>query len=150
MTRFKTGNPGGPGRPRGSRNRLNLMLDQLAEADAEKMVRRMIEIANEGDRVAARLVLSRIWSAPKGRAVAVDLPVIRTPADLLAAHAAVAAAIASGTLTPQDGAALSSMLETHRRAFELVSQERRVEHLEGEVRAFRKQIEFGKKDEVVP
>ncbi|HTR86831.1 MAG TPA: hypothetical protein VMI56_20285, partial [Reyranella sp.] len=93
MPRFEKNNPGGPGRPRGSRNKLNVMLDQLAEADAEKMVKRMIEIANEGDRVAARLVLSRIWAAPKGRAVAVELPIIRTPADLLAAHAAVAAAI---------------------------------------------------------
>jgi hypothetical protein len=150
MPPFPKGNPGGPGRPRGSRNKLNLMLDQLAEADAEKMVRRMIENANEGDRVAARLVLSRIWAAPKGRAVAVELPDIKTPADLLKAHAAVASAITSGTLTPQDGAALSSMLETHRRAFELVSQEMRVAHLEGEVRDFKEKIGFGVNFEKIP
>jgi hypothetical protein len=140
MPPFPKGNPGGPGRPRGSRNKMNQLLDQLAEADAEKMVRRMIEVANEGDRVAARLVLSRIWAAPKGRAVAVELPKIKKPADLLKAHAAVASAIAVGTLTAQDGAALSAMLETHRKAFELVSQEERVERLEGEVRAFKKKV----------
>jgi len=134
MPRFEKGNPGGPGRPRGSRNTVNAILDQLAVEGAETMVKKMIEAADGGDRVAARLVLSRIWSAPKGRAVAIELPEIRTPADLLVAHAAVMKAIADQTITPQDGAALSSVLETHRRAFELVAQEQKVEALERQVR----------------
>ena len=122
MPKCEKGHPGGPGRPRGSRNAVNLMLDQLAVEGAETMVKKMIEVAGEGDRVAARLVLNRIWSAPKGRAVAIDLPEIHTPADLLDAHAAIMAAIADQTITPQDGAALSAVLDTHRRAFELVAQ----------------------------
>ena len=134
MPKFEKGNPGGPGRPRGSRNAVNAILDQLAVEGAETMVKKMIEAADGGDRVAARLVLSRIWSAPKGRAVAIELPEIRTPADLLAAHAAVVKAIADQTITPQDGAALASVLETHRRAFELVAQEEKVEALERQVR----------------
>jgi len=134
MPRFEKGNPGGPGRPRGSRNTVNAILDQLAVEGAETMVKKMIEAADGGDRVAARLVLSRIWSAPKGRAVAIELPEIRTPADLLVAHAAVMKAIADQTITPQDGAALSSVLETHRRAFELVAQQQKVEALERQVR----------------
>jgi hypothetical protein len=134
MPKFEKGNPGGPGRPRGSRNAMNAILDQLAVDGAETMVKKMIEAADGGDLVAARLVLSRIWSAPKGRAVAIELPEIRTPADLLAAHAAVVKAIADQTITPQDGAALASVLETHRRAFELVAQEEKVEELEADVR----------------
>lgn len=134
MPKFEKGNPGGPGRPRGSRNAVNRLLDQLAEGEAEVVVRKMLDAAAEGDRVAARLVLSRIWSAPKGRAVAIELPEIHTPADLLAAHAAVVKAIADQTITPQDGAALASVLETHRRAFELVAQEEKVEALEADVR----------------
>ena len=137
MGKFQKGHPGGPGRPRGSRNSVNMMLDQLAEADAETMVKKMIEHANGGDRVAARMVLNRIWAAPKARALNIELPEIRTPADLLAAHAAVAAAVTAGNITPQDGVALSSMLETHRRAFELIAQEKDVEALEREVRTFR-------------
>ena len=134
MPKFEKGNPGGPGRPRGSRNTVNAILDQLAVEGAETMVRKMVEVANEGDRVAARLVLNRIWSAPKGRSVTIELPDIHTPADLLAAHAAIVKAIADQTITPQDGAALSSILETHRRTFELVAQEQRVETLEADVR----------------
>jgi|HubBroStandDraft_5_1064220.scaffolds.fasta_scaffold1618039_1 hypothetical protein len=88
MPKYEKGHAGGPGRPRGSRNAVNLLLDQVAEGEAETMVRKMVEVACGGDRVAARLVLSRVWSAPKGRPIQVELPDIRTPADLLAAHAA--------------------------------------------------------------
>jgi hypothetical protein len=140
MPRFQKGNPGGPGRPRGSRNAVNLMLDQLAVEGSETVVRKMIEAASDGDRVAARMVLNRVWSQPKGRAVAIDLPEITTPADLLAAHAALASGIAGQTITPRDGAALSAMLDTHRRAFELVAQEDRVERLEAQVRALKARL----------
>ena len=140
MPKFQKGHPGGPGRPRGSRNIANILLDQLAIEGAEKMVKKMIEIAADGDRVAARLVLNRIWSAPKGRSVQIDLPPIKSPADLVHAHAAVVASIAAEEITPQDGAALASVLETHRRAFELVAQEERVETLEAEVRVLRERL----------
>ena len=140
MPKFEKGHPGGPGRPRGSRNVANVLLDQLAIDGAEKMVKKMIEIAADGDRVAARLVLNRIWSAPKGRSVQIDLPPIKSPADLVHAHAAVVASIAAEEITPQDGAALASVLETHRRAFELVAQEERVETLEAEVRVLRERL----------
>ncbi len=137
MAKFEKGNPGGPGRPRGSRNIVNQVLDRLAEAEAESIVRKMIDAANEGDRVCARLVLSRIWSAPKGRALQVELPEIRTPADLLVAHAAVVTAVSDGRLTAQDGASLSAMLETHRRAFELVAQEQKIEQLDDRLRQYK-------------
>jgi hypothetical protein len=133
MAKFEKSQPGGPGRPRGTPNTLNLMLDRLAIEGAEVMVKKMIEAAVDGDRVAARLVLNRVWAAPKGRAVAIELPEITTPADLLAAHAAVAAAISKQTITAQEGAALSAVLDTYRGAFELVAQEKRVEMLEAEV-----------------
>jgi hypothetical protein len=140
MPKFEKGNPGGPGRPRGSRTAVTAILDQLAVDGAETMVKKMIEAADGGDRVAARLVLSRIWSAPKGRAVAIELPDIHTPADLLEAHAAVVKAIADQTITPQDGAALASVLETHRRAFELVAQEEKVEELSNRVRKWKEEL----------
>ena len=130
MSKFEKGNPGGPGRPAGSRNSVNQMLDQLAAQGAETLVKKMIEVAGEGDRVAARLVLNRIWSTPKGRAVPVEMPEIRSPRDLLAAHTAVSSALAAGTITPQEAASLASVLETHRRAFELVVQQEQLAKLE--------------------
>ena len=97
----------------------------------------MIDDGCTGDRVAARLVLSRIWSAPKGRPIEVELPEIHTPDDLLVAHAAVVTAVSDGRLTPQDGAGLSAMLETHRRVFELVAQEDRIDQLDERLRKYR-------------
>jgi hypothetical protein len=56
MAKFQKGNPGGPGRPAGSRNTVNRLLDGPVNDDAETIVRRMIEAASEGDRMAARPV----------------------------------------------------------------------------------------------
>jgi hypothetical protein len=141
MPKFEKGNPGGPGRPKGSRNVANVILDQLATEGAEKMVKKMIEIAADGDRVAARLVLSRIWAAPKARAVPIELPEINKPEDLVAAHAMVVAALSSGTLTTDEAAAISAVLETHRRAFELVAQESKIEKLEAKVRRLKADLQ---------
>ena len=137
MPKFEKGHPGGPGRPRGSRNTVNIMLDQVAQEGVAAIVRKVMAAATEGDVAAARLVLSRAWTAPKGRPLQVDLPAIDTPDDLLAAHAAVAAAVSDGQLTAAEGASLSTMLETHRRAFELVAQEAKIEQLDERLRQYR-------------
>ena len=65
MARFEKANPGGPGRPRGGRNAVNLLLDGIAA---------------DGNKAAARLLLNRIWTAPRGRPVPIDLPEIESPA----------------------------------------------------------------------
>ena len=140
MPKFERGHPGGPGRPRGSRNAVNLMLDQVAEEGVAAIVRKVMAAATEGDVSAARLVLSRAWTAPKGRPLQVDLPAIDTPDDLLTAHAVVAMAVSDGRLTAQEGASLSTMLETHRRAFELVAQERTIDDLDSRVREYRDEL----------
>jgi hypothetical protein len=140
MPKFEKGHPGGPGRPRGSRNAVNLMLDQVAEEGVAAIVRKVMAAATEGDMQAARLVLGRAWTAPRGRPLQVELPAIDTPEDLLAAHAAVAAAVNDGRLTAPEGASLSTMLETHRRAFELVAQEAKIDQLDARVRRYRDEV----------
>jgi hypothetical protein len=140
MPKFEKGHPGGPGRPRGSRNSVNVVLDQVAGEDVEAIVRKVVEIALEGDLRAARLVLGRTWTAPKGRPLQVELPEIESPGDLLAAHGVVAAAVSDGRLTAAEGASLSTMLETHRRAFELVAQEAKIDELDGRLRRYRDEV----------
>jgi len=137
MSKFEKGHPGGPGRPRGSRNIVNQRLDELAEAGADALVQKVLDAATGGDIAAARLVLSRIWSAPKARPLQVVLPEIDTPDDLLYAHGVVARAVGDGRLTAQDGASLATMLETHRRAFELVAQEQKIDQLDDRVRKYK-------------
>ena len=140
MTKFADGNPGGPGRPRGSRNRLNKLLDEMAGGHAEELLRKMIGDAQADDRIARRALLNRVWKGAKGRPVTLDLPEIKTAADLVAAHAVVLEGVASGEVSPEEAEALTSVFETYRRAFELVRQEERVTKLEEEVRGFYKKL----------
>lgn len=131
-TRFKQGNAGGPGRPAGSRNKATLLLDKLADDDAESVLRKQIELAKNGDQRAAELVLSRVWPTRKGRAVALDLPQLKRPSDIVDAMGVVAASMADGTITPEEANAVAGVLEIKRKAIETVDLEARIAALEQE------------------
>ena len=123
-----SGNPKGPGT--GSRNRASLLLDRMAEDEAEAVLQSVLTAAKAGDMGAAKVLLDRIWPARKGRPVGLDLPEMRTPADLAAALGAVAGAVARAELSPEEGAAVAAVLETQRRAIETAQLEQRIAALE--------------------
>ena len=125
-----SGNPKGPGT--GSRNRASLLLDRMAEGEAEAVLQSVLTAAKAGDMGAAKVLLDRIWPARKGRPVRLDLPEMRTPADLAAALGAVAGAVARAELSPEEGAAVAAVLETQRRAIETEQLEQRIAALEAE------------------
>ena len=129
---FEPGNPGGPGRPVGSRNKATLALDQIADDAGKAILEKMVEAAKDGDLRAADLVLSRIWPARKGRPISLELPKIDTAADLVAGLGRVADAVAAGDITPDEGQAVSAVLETKRRAIETLELETRIKALEKE------------------
>lgn len=128
--RFQSGNAGGPGRPAGSRNRASILLDKLAEADAKEILAKQIELAKEGDQRAADLILARVWPVRKGRPLTLDLPVIDTATDIVAALGVVADAVASGVISPDEGNGVAALLETKRRAIETSDLEKRIKTLE--------------------
>jgi len=132
LGRFQPGNPGGPGRPTGSRNKATVMLDQLAEGEGAEVLRSVLTGAKGGDMAAARIILDRVWPARKSRPVSLVLPEIRTAADVVAALGAVADAVGAGEIAPDEGAAVASILETKRKAIETVELETRVANLEKE------------------
>ena len=129
-TRFKPGNPGGPGRPTGSRNAATLLLDQLAEGDAQAVLEKQLELAKGGDQRAAEIVLSRVWPVRKGRPVTLAIPPITTAADIVAALGAVANAMAAGEVTPDEAASVASVLEVKRRSIETADLAARIEAIE--------------------
>jgi uncharacterized protein DUF5681 len=132
--RFQPGHPGGPGRPLGSRNRATVLLDELAEGKGQDLLNKVMDEALGGDMRAAEIVLQRIWPVRRGRAVALKLPAIKTPDDVVAALGAVADSVAAGDITPDEGQAVASILETKRKAIETVDLTSRVEALEKERR----------------
>ena len=127
---FEPGHAGGPGRPSGSRNAATLVLDKMAEDDAKAVLQAQLEKAKGGDQRAAEIILARVWPARKSRSVALDLPATKTAADVVAALGSIADAVAAGDLTPDEGAAVASVLEIKRRAIETVELESRVSALE--------------------
>jgi hypothetical protein len=92
----------------------------------------MVGAAKGGDMRAADLVLSRIWPARKSRPITLALPAIRSASDVVAAVGAVADAVGTGDITPDEGQAVASILETKRRAIETVELESRLTALEQE------------------
>jgi Family of unknown function (DUF5681) len=131
---FQPGNPGGPGRPQGSRNAATLALDQLADDAGKAILEKMVEAAKNGDLRAADLVLQRIWPVRKGRplSLSLPLPVIKTATDVVTALGTVAGLVSAGEVTPDEGAALAAIFESKRRAIETVDLEARLSALEQE------------------
>ncbi len=130
-SRWQPGESGNPaGKPRGARNRVLLALDQIGEEAAAEVLGAAVIAAKGGDLGAASLILSRVWPARKGRPVVLDLPAMQAAGDLPAALGAVAAAVAGGELTPEEGQALAGVLEVQRRAIETADLEQRVAALE--------------------
>lgn len=118
-TKFQPGQSGNPkGRPQGSRSRKLVALDALAEGEIEDIVRAMIEKAKEGDAVAARPILDRVWPARKGARVPFRLAKVTKAEDLPAAFAAVIDQVAVGELSLDEGTLIAGLLDVHRRTFE--------------------------------
>jgi len=126
---FEKGHPGGPGRPPGSRNKINQLLDQLAAGRIEELMTKALDAAGDGNDRTRDMILRRMWSPPKSRPVEIALPAINQPQDLIPAHAAVVAAMAAQEISPAEASEVTSVLEAQRRAFELCEQQQRLEKL---------------------
>ena len=90
----------------------------------------MVEAAKGGDMRAADLILSRVWPVRKGRPVALAIPPITVATDVVTALGAVATAMAAGDITPDEAAAVASVLEVKRRSIETVDLTARIEAIE--------------------
>jgi hypothetical protein len=108
----------GNGRPRGARNLKYQALERAARAEALPIVQQLIQQAKDGDTLAARIILDRIWPRPRMPLVSLNLPETRTPAELRAAMHGLLAQVAAGQVPPDAGAAIVAMmrdvLDSHR------------------------------------
>ena len=128
---FQPGKSGNPrGKPPGTRHRVTLFAEKLMAEDVEGVVRKVIDAAKGGDMTAARLILDRIAPPRRGSPVSLKFPIIETTGDVTKALSAVVASMASGDLTPEEAAAVSSVIETKRKAIEQLELESRVIALE--------------------
>ena len=70
MAQFEKGNPGGPGRPIGSRNKAYARYDEIMRESTEEALRSIGAKATKGDLPSARLVFGRLWPRARGQVVA--------------------------------------------------------------------------------
>ena len=128
---FKSDQSGNPnGRPKGRRNRASMAAEALLDGESEAITRRCIDLAKGGDPMALRLCLSRILPVKRERTIELDLPVLGDSQDSLRAIGTVLEAVGAGAITPSEGQAVTSLLEAHRRTFEVEELENRLNTLE--------------------
>jgi Family of unknown function (DUF5681) len=138
VARFQPGQSGNPAGPRtGSKHRVTLALEKLLDGEARAITRKAVELAKAGDTVALKLCLERILPMRRGRPISFKLPTLGTPSDLVAALSSIAAAVATGELTIEEGQGIAAMLEGQRRAIETIELTRQVEELKQEVALMR-------------
>jgi hypothetical protein len=131
---FQKGQSGNPkGRPRGSRNRKTLLVQQLLDDEAGALVRKLLEMALAGDPAAMKLCIDRVVAPRRERAVEIALPCLKTAADLAPVMGAVTGAAAAGRITPSEAQALAHTLATAMRAIEVSEFEARLKQVEAEV-----------------
>lgn len=126
---FAAGNRMG-GRPRGSRHKVTLAIEALLEGEHEKLTRKAVEKALEGDMVAMRLCLDRIAPPRKDAPIAFTLPSIKTAADTVAASSALLDAVAAGEVTPDEAGRVMALLTAHKTLVETTDLETRIAALE--------------------
>lgn len=123
--------PGNPGKPRGTRHKATRAALELLDGEAEALTRQAVTMALGGDGVALRLCLERIAPPRRDAPVQFDLPRMATARDAATAAGAVLEAVASGELTPLEGAHIMALVETYRRTLETSELDARVAALEG-------------------
>jgi len=82
------------------------------------------------DKRGALVDLGKRLSLWNGRTIVLDLPSIASAEDVSLALGRVVEAVAGGSITPDEGQALASILETRRRSLESIDYERRIAALE--------------------
>lgn len=121
---------GNAGRPRGARNKTTQAVAALLEGEADKLTRKAIEMALEGDTVALRLCLERIHPPRKDAPVPFELPSMSGAESAAQAMGALLKGVANGDLTPSEASTLAGLVEGYRKTIETMELEARLTALE--------------------
>ncbi len=122
---------GNPGRKPGSKNRATVVTAALLEGEADALVRKAVELAKAGDVTMLKFLLGRIL--PRERPIKLDVPAMEFADDAVAALGFILRAVAEGRITPSEGAAVGSLIDSYSRAIELADVVKRMDSLEAKI-----------------
>jgi hypothetical protein len=132
--RFRKGVSGNPaGMPKGVRHRASQAAEKIFADDLKGIAEVVTREAKAGAPWACRLVVASFLPPPRTRAVQFALPPIRSASDIPLALTQVLGLIADGTLTPQEGSEVASLVDCLRASFEVDQLTARVEALQAQV-----------------
>ena len=123
---------GNSGRPKGSRNKKTLAIENLLEGQAEALTQVAISKALGGDSIALRLCMDRIAPPPKDSSVSFHLPLMGSASHASDAAASVLRAVSEGEVTPIEATRIMGLIDSYRRILELTYIEIRLRALENE------------------
>lgn len=128
------GSPGGRkqlGRPKGSRNKRTLLVEQLLEGELENMAAVLVKLARSGDVRAICEILNRVAPPRRGAPIVIaGFPRIESVSDVPAAMAKLAESVAAGETSPEEAASVASVLKEYVASVETVALAERVAELE--------------------
>ena len=124
---FQKGQSGNAsGRPKGARNAATLACEALLDGQAEALTQKAIEMALDGDAVALRLCLDRIYPPRKDRPVTFALPPVTSARDAADLMAAVTKAVATGNITPSEATEIAKVIDAYVKAYQTAELDERV------------------------
>jgi hypothetical protein len=108
---FQKGQSGNPaGRPRGSRNRKMIILQQMLDDDGQAILEQAMKMAKEGNVFALRLCMERLLPKRRHEPLECELPPISKAADTVVAMGEIASAVGIGDVAPAEAAALAKVV----------------------------------------
>ncbi len=94
------------------------------------MTKKAVELAKDGDIIALRLCLDRVFPVRRDKPVTFALRTIDSPEEAANAMADVLAAVAAGELMPMEASEISKLVDVYVRSVETNELSKRLERLE--------------------
>ena len=131
---FEPGNTFGRGRPRGSRNKKSLQIEELVSSYSEPLVRKAMVEALKGDNVLLAKLLNQFVPARREAPVKMGSLPVETAADLARSSGKVLKKVTTGDLSIKEGQGMVDLLTRRAEFLFMESVEKRLAALENETR----------------
>ena len=96
----------------------------------ETITNAVVQAAQAGDLMAARIILDRVAPVRKDAVVDLALPPLKTSADAVEAMGIIMQAVSNGEISPGEASTLTGLVTTFTKTLELSEVERRLAALE--------------------